>query len=190
MTTTIRTTRIAIMLTAAALVTAAQAQTYRVPYGQPPLYPYVAAQQQPYAVEVAPGVYVIQRPAPLRAYPYVREQSAAEDAKPSDRPSKPADRALIEELRKRYEPKETTIETKKVVREAPVVRETTRVVDDPPRVIERRHIVEDAAAPSRRSAARRPPSPKLTTTSRRSPTTARRASSAPRPKSPSSVPTA
>lgn len=149
MTTTIRTTRIAIMLTAAALVTAAQAQTYRVPYGQPPLYPYVAAQQQPYAVEVAPGVYVIQRPAPLRAYPYVREQSAAEDAKPSDRPSKPADRALIEELRKRYEPKETTIETKKVVREAPVVRETTRVVDDPPRVIERRDIVEDAAAPSR-----------------------------------------
>ena len=76
----------------------AQAQTYRVPYGQAPLYPYAAPPQQPYAVEVAPGVYVIQRPAPLRAYPYVREQNAAKDARQSDRPHKPADRALIEEL--------------------------------------------------------------------------------------------
>ena len=37
------------------------------PYGQAPLYPYAAPPQQPYAVEVAPDTYVIQRPAPSRA---------------------------------------------------------------------------------------------------------------------------
>ena len=141
MTTMITKTRIAIMLAATALATGAQAQTFRVPYGQAPLYPYAVAPQQPYAVEVAVGVYVIQRPAQLRAYPYVYEQGAAKDSGVSGPPHKPADRALIDELRKRYEPNETAIDTRKVVREAPVVRETTRVV-------ERRHIVDDAAAPA------------------------------------------
>jgi hypothetical protein len=140
----------------------AQAQTYGAPYGQqPPLYPYAVSPQQPYAVEVSPGVYVIQRPAAARAYPSVnpsvkcmncaRKSSNPnlEQAAPaSDRPHKPADRALIEELRSRTQVKRTVVNTTKTVREAPVVRETTRVVDDPPRVVERRHVVEDAPAPT------------------------------------------
>ena len=36
------------------------------------------------------------------------------------------------------------INTKKIVRDPPVIVETQRVVDDPPRVVERRHDVEDA----------------------------------------------
>ena len=149
------TARTAIILTLlAAAASGAQAQTYGAAYGQqPPLYPY--AVQQPYAVEVAPNTYVIQRPA-ARSNPSItcincsRNSGyvpAPESAAPkSDRPHKPADRGLIEELRKNSPAKdvqETVINTKKVVREKPVVRETVRVVNDPPRVIERRHIVED-----------------------------------------------
>jgi hypothetical protein len=154
--------RIAIALAAAGLATGAQAQSYRVPYAQPPLYPYAAAPRQPYAVEVSPGVYVIQRPAPPRAYPYVREQALPKDSATTDRPRAPADRALIEELVKRNGAKqrepvqEIVVNSRRVVRDAPVVRETTRIVDDPPRVIERRHVVEDAAVlppPKRRAQA-------------------------------------
>lgn len=136
--------------------TAARAQWYGSASAQPaPLYPYAVQPQQPYAVEVAPNTYVIQRPANTRAYPYVRGRSAhnpASEQKPPrfDRPPKPADRALIEELRKRRPIKRTVINTTKIVRDPPVVIETQRIVDDPPRVIERHHAVEDAPPPARR----------------------------------------
>ena len=101
--------------------TAAQAQYYGGTYAQPPpLYPYAVQGDRPYAVEVAPNTYVIQRPAAARGYPYVRgraDNPAPEQRAPAlDRPHKPADRALIEELRKRAQVKRTVINTTKIVR--------------------------------------------------------------------------
>jgi hypothetical protein len=147
-------------------MTAAHAQYYaNAP--QPPLYPYEVQRGQPYAVQVAPGTYVIQRPAEQpRNYPYVRCQNcgirtpAAPKPGRFDRPHKPVDHALIEELRKRHGKSERTeqannetairkpagrgiINTTRIVRDPPVVRETRRYVDDPPRIIERRQVVDD-----------------------------------------------
>lgn len=157
-------------------MTAVQAQYYGAA-PPPPLYPYGVQNSygvqngQPYAVQVAPNTYVIQRPVAARNYPYVRCQNCgrradlAPGARRFDRPHKPADRGLIEELRKRAqaqkEAKEsqannrdtntgTVINTTKIVRDPPVVVQTQRVVDDPPRVIERRQIVEDQPSGSRR----------------------------------------
>lgn len=141
--------------------TAARAQWYSSSYAQPaPLYPYAVQPQQPYAVEVAPNTYVIQRPANTRAYPYVdcrngcgrrtRNPNVAPPGPASDRPHKPADHALIEELRNRGQVKRTVINTTKIVHDPPVVVETKRYVDDPPRVIERRHVVEDEPPPPQR----------------------------------------
>jgi len=131
-----------------------QAQTYGAPASQqPPLYPYAVASQQPYAVEVAPNTYVIQRPQAARNRPYVTcvncgrataYAAPAPSAPVFDRTPRPSDPALIEELRRHTEGNTTVIDTKKIVREKPIVHETTRVVDDPPRVIVRKHIVEDA----------------------------------------------
>lgn len=143
--------------------TAAQAQYYG---GQPaPLYPYAVQNSngiqtsQPYAVEVAPNTYVIQRPGASRPYPYVRGSGQAANPAPKpaqevtarrfDRKPKPADRALIEELRKRAPVKKIVVNTTKIVRDPPVVIETQRIVDDPPRVIERHHVVEDDRPRSR-----------------------------------------
>jgi hypothetical protein len=156
-------TRTALALVLFTAASGAQAQTY----GQPPLYPY--AQQQPYAVEVAPNTYVIQRPAPIGNYPYItcvncsRNSSAVPVAQSAPRrPRQSADRGLIEELRKHNEAKQlaqqpvepaaepTVTTTKKVLREKPIVHETVCVVDDPPRVIERRHVVVDTPLPPRR----------------------------------------
>ena len=67
-----------------------------------------------------------------------------------DRPHKPANRALIEELRQRSQSNGTVVNTTKIVRDPPVVVETKRYVDDPPRVIVRRHVVDDAPVRSRR----------------------------------------
>jgi hypothetical protein len=150
-------------------MTAAQAQYYGAP-PPPPLYPYAVQNSygvqsaQPYAVQIAPDTYVIQRPAASRSYPYVRSRQASPAPAPSaprfDRPHRPVDRALVEELRKRAQAKQDAkdsqasrtpnqrgvINTTKIVRDPPVVVETQRVVDDPPRVIER-HIIEgDPAA--------------------------------------------
>lgn len=137
-----------------ALSPAAQAQWYyapRVPAAPPPLYPYELQRGQPYAIEVAPNTYVIQRPAqPARAMPHVGPASRARreaSARPKfDRKPEPADPALIEELRKRKIKREV-VHTKKIVREKPVVIETTRVVDDPPRVVERYHFADDPPPP-------------------------------------------
>lgn len=148
---------------------AAQAQYYGAT-APAPLYPYAAQPGQPYAVEVAPNTYVIQRPTPARSYPYVRAERKGNvivraerepDAQPApkrfDRPPKKNDPALIEELRERHV-KKTVTNTKKVVIDPPVVIETKRYVDDPPRVIERRHYVEtDAPAPSKRRGLLQPP---------------------------------
>jgi hypothetical protein len=144
---------------AAGLLPAASAQAqYYASTAQPaPLYPYAVSTDRPYAVEVAPNTYVIQRPAASRAYPYTRGRASNPAPEPSapkfDRPPKPADRALIEELRKRSPIKRTVINTKKIVHDEPVVVETKRYVDDPPRVIERRHVVEDAPVHPRRQQA-------------------------------------
>lgn len=152
-------------------VTAVQAQYYAGT--PPPLYPYVVQNSngvqtaQPYAVQVAPNTYVIQRPAPPRNYPYVRSVHAnkaepAPKARRFDRPHKPVDRALIEELRKRSKAKQdakrdeadrpqnnrAVINTTKIVRDPPIVVETQRVVDDPPHIIER-HVVADEPVSSR-----------------------------------------
>ena len=137
---------------------AAQAQYYGAAPQQPPLYPYAVQREQPYAVEIAPNTYEIRRPATTRPYPYVGRRAVEVPSEPKapalDRPHKKVDHALIEELRKRAPVKRTVINTTKIVRDPPVVRETRRVVDDPPRVIERRHIVEDAPpAPARRKPA-------------------------------------
>jgi hypothetical protein len=132
-----------------------QAQYQGQYYGQPapaPLYPYAVQGDQPYAVEVAPNTYVIQRRAPARPYPYVGNQNSGRTAAPAagrfDRPHKPIDHSLVEELRQRQKSKDTIINTTRIVREKPVVIETQRIVDDPPRVITRRHVVEDDAAPA------------------------------------------
>lgn len=138
-------------------VAVAQAQSY----GQPaPLYPYAVQQDQAYAVQVAPNTYVIKRPAETRDYPYVRcvncSNRTSRVAAPApgrfDRPHKPVDHALVEELRKRSQNKmkekeeqETDVNTTKVVRDPPVVVEHKRYVDDPPRVIERNVIVDEPA---------------------------------------------
>jgi hypothetical protein len=140
-------TRLATMIILfAAAAGSAQAQTYGTPSGQrPPLYPYAGQSQQPYAVEVAPNTYVIHRPAKSRSYPYVTciDCGRNPSAPTFERPRQPVDRGLIEELRQRNDARQTAATGEKIVREKPIVKETTRVVDDPPRVIERRHVVED-----------------------------------------------
>jgi hypothetical protein len=147
----------AVLAMAAAVMlpaTAAHAQYYGGPTQPAPLYPYAVQGDQPYAVEVAPNTYMIQRTAPARAYPYVRNRSSGrgilnQPAEPSpgkfDRPHKPVDHALVEELRQRHQNKDAVVTTTKIVRDRPVVRETRRVVDDPPRIIERRHVIDDEA---------------------------------------------
>jgi hypothetical protein len=148
--------KLAIFSTLAAImlpVTAAHAQYYGATT-QPPLYPYAAQSDQSYAVEVAPNTYMIQRSAPTRAYPYVRShnggrgilnQVVAPNAGRFDRPHKPVDHALVDELRQRHQTKGPVVNTTRIVRDPPIVRETRRVVDDPPRIIERRQIVDDDA---------------------------------------------
>jgi len=147
--------RIFVLFAAATVLlpaTTARAQVYA--WQPAPLYPYAmqnSAGDRPYAVEVSPGTYVIQRSAPARAYPYVRSQRGGrgiltQPAGPAagkfDRPHKPVDHALVEELRQRHQSKEN-VNTTQIVRDPPVVREIRRIVDDPPRVITRKHIIED-----------------------------------------------
>jgi len=141
---------VAVSAVAAALLMAsapAGAQ-YRGVYGMPA--------PQPYAIEVAPGTYVIQRPDAPRAYPYVgcTRRDCAQPERPHrhrvhaverPHPHHHNDPALIEELRRKAErkPDGKVIHTTKIVHEPPLVIEHRRVVDDPPRIIERRHYVED-----------------------------------------------
>jgi hypothetical protein len=162
----------AVVLTAGA---GAQAQSYSAAYTQPPpLYPYVVA--RPYAA-AAPDAYSIYRPAIRRPHRHVHafghsrgagHPATAPSVKVSERPHRVVDRALIEELRQRMQPKlaqdnpdnaakaeRTAIDTTKIVHDAPVVVETKRVVDDPPRVTVRRHLVETAPSRCRHGSAAR-----------------------------------
>ena len=148
---------IAALVACSLLTTVAHAQYYGGPSQPAPLYPHVAygvQADQPYAVEVAPNTYVIKRTAPARSYPYVRSQNTGRgiinkvpvpSAGKFDRPPKSVDHALVEELRGRHQIKDAVINTTKIVRDPPIVRETRRYVEDPPRVIERRQVVDDEA---------------------------------------------
>ena len=122
----------------------------------PPLYPYAQpgrTASQPYAIEVAPGAYVIHRPGEAGARPPRRAQRAApaaqtQSSRASSSQAKPTrtrnDPALIEELRQQVAGKKTVINTTKVVYKKPKVVETKRYVDLPPRVVERYTVVDDS----------------------------------------------
>jgi len=124
-----------------------QAQYYSsVQHSPPPLYPYQQQPRaaQPYAVEVAPGTYVIQRPGEARAHGR-RVHRPVRSARSQAKAVRKNDPRLIEELRHRAAGTKTSvINTTKVVRLKPKVVETTRYVDDPPRVVERYTVVDDA----------------------------------------------
>ena len=115
-------------------------------YPQTPAY----GVQQPYAIEVSPNTYVIHRPSKARAHARTADPCVDCDQPASEpRRTTHADPALIDELVKRHTKHNGSISTevvntKKIVRNKPVVIEHEHVVDDPPRVIERRHITEDA----------------------------------------------
>ena len=156
----------------AAVVPATAAQAQYASNSPPPLYPYAVQNNdgvrtaQPYAIQVAPNTYVIQRPEPRRDYPYVggrKRNAAAAPAKGKfDRPHKPVDHALVQELRQRVQknsadqasaevPQKSTTNTSstKIIRHTPVVRETRRYVDDPPRVIDRVTVDDSEETPNR-----------------------------------------
>ncbi len=159
---------LAVMLPAAA----AQAQYYGpAPAHQPPpLYPYAAQNPgivqrgQPYAIQVGPGTYVIQRPAAApRSYPYVssseiRRPARARNApvsqprrqkvEPAPRPQRAERKPVKPVAAKTARGKGEVVNTTRVVRGKPIINETTRYVDLPPRVIERYNIVEDGPAAS------------------------------------------
>ena len=131
-------TIIAAVMFAPVTVTGAQAQWYSsYPSGQSPS----VNAQQPYAVEVSPGTYVIHRPN--------RGRTDVVDQPADERPHQThVDPALIDELARRHKKHKDisvdVVNTKKVVIEKPVVIEHKHVVDGRPRVIERRHITEDS----------------------------------------------
>jgi hypothetical protein len=125
-------------LVAAGLMPAgAQAQWYSTASTQPPLYPYAAPSNQPYAVQVSPNTYVIQRPGETRQRPTRRNHNATSSVNVRDVPRSKVDPALVEELRGRPKVSRPVVEMTQVVRDKPVVVETKRYVDDPPRVVER-----------------------------------------------------
>jgi hypothetical protein len=154
----------------------AEAQYYSSVQSAPaPLYPYAQPSRsasQPYAVEVAPGAYVIHRPGEAaarrahRAAPAPKAwQSNPSQANPSQaRPSRvKTDPALVDELReqaagkkaavkqtavkqtaaKQTAGKQSVINTTRVIYEKPKIVETKRYVDLPPRVVERYTVVDD-----------------------------------------------
>lgn len=135
----------AFLVVAAVAVTVpagAQAQYYygTAPQG-PPLYPYAVDTSRPYAVEVAPGTYVIRRPQETQAQP--RASATARKVTRNDP-------AMIEELRQRHAGKQKikteVVNTRTVVHGKPIIIEKTRVVDDPPTVIVRKRYVDDTTA--------------------------------------------
>ena len=142
--------RLAAIVAVAVLLPAslAQAQWYSSVGGrQPPLYPYAVQNpairaDRPYAIEVAPGTYIIKRPGEAHAKP-VRRRAAVKGEPARARRHSKVDPALIEELRKRGKVKHTVVNTTKIVHDKPIVHETTRYVEDPPRVVERYRVVED-----------------------------------------------
>jgi hypothetical protein len=143
MTYTSRNAAVLFAIAAALMPAGAQAQWYSSAASPPPLYPYAVRADRPYAVEVAPNTYVIQRPAARRQS---HVQGGNTDVTAATRRRSKTDPALIDELRKRPKVTRPVVETTAVVREKPVVVETKRYVDDPPRVIEKYNVVDDKAA--------------------------------------------
>jgi len=137
---------LALVVTALGVGTA-EAQWYSsVQSAPPPLYPYAPqgrTASQPYAIEVAPGAYVIHRPGETGASPSRRAHRAAPAPQTKSNRAK-NDPALIEELRQRASGNKTVINTTKVVYKKPKIVETKRYVDLPPRVVERYTVVDDA----------------------------------------------
>ena len=113
-----------------------------------PLYPYQLQPGQSYAVEVAPGRYVIHRPAAARDYPYVgypagwHQVTRRHVARGHTVRRYSAERHVAGRGGRRI-----VVNTRRIAREKPVVIVHRRVVEDPPRVIVRRHYVEDAPPP-------------------------------------------
>lgn len=159
MTRTYRVLTACVLAAAIAPSTGAHAQYYGSAPTAAPLYPYAVQPGQPYAVEVAPGTYVIQRPtAPARI---VREEQPRAS---SSRKATRNDPKLIDELRQRHagktpakasgaksaktSAKVEVVNTRKVVVHKPVVVETTRIVDDPPKVVIRKRYVDDTTTAS------------------------------------------
>ncbi len=127
----------------------AQAQWYSSNASPPPLYPYAVQANRPYAVEVAPKTYVIQRPGAPRQPALMPNNAASAPMNVRKMPAgvrSKVDPALVEELRNRPKVTKATVETTQIVREKPVVVETKRYVDDPPRVIERYTVADDKPA--------------------------------------------
>jgi hypothetical protein len=134
--------------TAALLPMSAQAQSYSSYPRQPQSYPYVV--QQPYAIQVAPGTYVIRRPKAEHRRAARKERTRAERA----RARVHNDPAVVDELRRRHARQKVKHEVERkvtrhthgkvtVVRRKPVVVVRRRVVDDPPRVIVRPHLIDE-----------------------------------------------
>lgn len=144
--------KIAALALAAAALTGgeARAQYYSsVQQSPPPLYPYAPQSRaaQPYAVEVAPGRYVIHRPGEAQAQVYRPRTHRPEPAAKALRARN--DPRLIEELRQRAAAKTQPVNITKIVHEKPKVVETTRYVDEPPRVVERYTVVDDTKGAKR-----------------------------------------
>jgi len=115
-----------------------------------PLYPYQLQPGQSYAVEVAPGRYVIHRPA-SRDFPYVGYPAGWHHVARRHAVRRyPAERHVVRRHVVRRGGRRIVVNTTRIVREKPVVIVHRRVVDDPPRVIVRRHYVEDAPPPPKR----------------------------------------
>lgn len=153
-----------LVLCAAGLVpvTAAQAQWHDAGRRPPPLYPYELQPGQSYAVEVAPGTYVIHRGANQPVYPYA-SPSAGPAPRRHEAAPKPkrthADRSLIEELRQRHaklaakkaaeraakarQAAEKTETNKTAGRRPDKVINTKKIVYEKPVVIETRRVVDD-----------------------------------------------
>ncbi len=138
---------IAAVATAALLPAGAQAQSYSSYPRQTQGYPYVA--QQPYAVQVAPGTYVIQHPKAERRRAARKARARAERARARVR----NDPAVIEELRRRHARHEAKHKVERkvsrhrngkvtVVRGKPVVVVRKRVIDNT-RVIVRPHLIDE-----------------------------------------------
>ena len=135
----------AVLLVAAAVLmpAGAQAQWYSSAASPPPLYPYAVRADRPYAVEVAPNTYVIQRPAARRQS---HVQSGNADVASATRGRSRTDSGpggRIAQTRQGDAPGGQDHGGR--AREAGGD-QTKRYVDDPPRVIERYNVVDDKVA--------------------------------------------
>ena len=124
---------IAVCAVGLASASAAEAQWHGGRAGQrpSPLYPYELQPGQSYAVQVAPGTYVIHRPAQSYAYPparrgvryTVRRHRHAPAATPRPKHTR-ANRALIEELRHRDRQRAANLAARRAAKRAAALKRT------------------------------------------------------------------